>query len=87
MASVVQVSEDHQLRWGSYVSQIENLDDAIRDCVINTLRHIGRDSVPELAIVFVGSAHGKDFGKVVPILRALVPSLKHIFGCTVSFLA
>ena len=39
---------------------------------------------PELAIVFVSAAFGSDFDRLVPLLRERLPSLKHVFGCSVG---
>ncbi|KAI8476657.1 MAG: FIST N domain-containing protein [Monoraphidium minutum] len=37
---------------------------------------------PELALVFAAAAYGDGLEEVVPALRQLVPSLRHVFGCT-----
>ncbi len=41
------------------------------------------DPQPELAIVFVSAAFGPDFDRLVTLLRERLPSLKHVFGCSV----
>lgn len=46
------------------------------------LGSIGPDATPQLAIIFITSALGSEFDQVVPIIRELVPSLKHIIGCS-----
>lgn len=38
----------------------------------------------DIAIVFVSAAFGNDFDRLVPLLRERLPSLKHVFGCSVS---
>lgn len=74
----------NEIRWGSYVSTKEDLPDAIEEAVDRIMGSIGNDSQPELAIVFVSSTHGPDYSTVVPLLRKRLPSLKHVFGCSVS---
>eukprot|EP00197_Chlamydomonas_leiostraca_P009428 CAMPEP_0202883004 /NCGR_PEP_ID=MMETSP1391-20130828/38796_1 /ASSEMBLY_ACC=CAM_ASM_000867 /TAXON_ID=1034604 /ORGANISM="Chlamydomonas leiostraca, Strain SAG 11-49" /LENGTH=173 /DNA_ID=CAMNT_0049565947 /DNA_START=14 /DNA_END=532 /DNA_ORIENTATION=+ len=73
---------ESEIRWGSYCSKKENLVAALEEAVENILDNIGRDSQPELAIIFVSSVHGPDFDAVVPFLRKKLPSLKNIFGCS-----
>lgn len=73
------------LRWGSFVSKLSSLEASIDEAVRNILASIGPDSQPELAIVFVSSVFGpENFDVVVPRLREAVPSLKYVFGCSVS---
>jgi small ligand-binding sensory domain FIST len=71
-----------RIRWGSYVSSLPILELAAKEAVDTILGSIGRDSKPELAVVFVTSSLGSEFDQVVPTLRELVPSLKHIIGCS-----
>lgn len=71
------------LRWGSYLSRLPKLELAAREAVDNILAAIGPDAEPQLAIVFVTADFGEEFDAVVPLLRRLVPSLKHVIGCSV----
>ena len=73
-----------EIRWGSYLSKSPSLPDAVNEAVDRILESIGRDSQPELALVFVSSVYGPDFESVVPMLRERLPSLKSVFGCSVS---
>ena len=73
------------IRWGSFVSKQLSLAAAVDEAVSDIMESIGQDSAPELAIVFVTSTFGPEFDQLVPLLRAKVPSLKHIFGCSVGF--
>ncbi len=73
-----------EIRWGSFVSKQLLLAAAIDEAVADIMESIGQDSEPELAIVFVTSTFGPEFEQLVPTLRAKVPSLKHIFGCSVG---
>lgn len=73
-----------EIRWGSFLSTEESLDDAVDECVGKIMAAIGPDAAPDLAIVFVSAVHGPDFDQLVPLLRDRVPSLKHVFGCSVG---
>eukprot|EP00195_Chlamydomonas_chlamydogama_P011605 CAMPEP_0202908360 /NCGR_PEP_ID=MMETSP1392-20130828/45772_1 /ASSEMBLY_ACC=CAM_ASM_000868 /TAXON_ID=225041 /ORGANISM="Chlamydomonas chlamydogama, Strain SAG 11-48b" /LENGTH=284 /DNA_ID=CAMNT_0049597645 /DNA_START=109 /DNA_END=959 /DNA_ORIENTATION=- len=79
--SIVKTSNS-EFRWGSYVSKHEVLELAVDEAVENIKKSIGQDSEPELAIVFITTAHGEEFEDVIPLLRERLPSLKHIFGCS-----
>lgn len=57
---------------------------AVNEAVQQIMAAIGEDAQPELALVFVSCVHGSNFEQVVPLLRARLPSLKTIFGCSVS---
>lgn len=70
--------------WSSYVSRRINLDLAIDEAVAGALRHREQQWGPELAIVFLSSAYVAEYGQLVQQLRAKIPSLKYIFGSTVS---
>jgi hypothetical protein len=71
--------------WGSFLSSSEVVDVAIAECVDAILQSIGRDAQPELALVFVSSAYGAQYERIIPALRELVPSLKCVYGCSVSW--
>lgn len=73
-----------EIRWGSFVSQQAELEDAVEEAVQAIRERIGKDAQPELALVFVSSVHGEEFNRVVPLLRERLPSLRYIFGCSVS---
>ena len=64
------------------MSSLPILELAAKEAVDTIMNSIGKDSRPELAIVFVTSSLGSEFDQVVPTLRELVPSLKHIIGCS-----
>jgi hypothetical protein len=72
-----------EFRWGAYLSTKDFIDDAIAEAVERILQSIGSDSEPELALVFVSSAYGSQYERIVPTLRELVPSLKCIYGSSV----
>jgi hypothetical protein len=82
--TVVKVPEaGAEIRWGSFLSKEEDLEAAVDEAVRAIQDSIGEDVKPELALVFVSSLHGEEFDRVVPLLRKRVPSLRHIFGCSV----
>lgn len=70
-------------RWGSFLSSLPTVPDAVAEAVQATIASIGPDAQPQLAIVFVTSEYSAQFDLVVPTLRQLLPSLKHIIGCSV----
>lgn len=74
-----------EIRWGSCIVKQDtcNLPAAVNEAVKNILDSIGHDSEPELAMVFISSVYGQEFEDLVPLLREKIPSLKHIFGCSV----
>jgi hypothetical protein len=83
--TVVKVPEaGSEIRWGSFLSTEESLEAAVDEAVRTIKDSIGEDAKPELALVFVSSLHGEEFDRVVPLLRERVPSLRHIFGCSVG---
>lgn len=73
-----------EFRWGSFLSRKEFIDDAVAEAVSSILQNIGKDAQPNIALVFVSSAYGQQYDRVVPALRELVPSLQCIYGCSVS---
>jgi hypothetical protein len=73
-----------EFRWGSFLSRKEFIDDAVAEAVSSILLNIGKDAQPNIALVFVSSAYGQQYDRVVPALRELVPSLQCIYGCSVS---
>jgi hypothetical protein len=84
--SIVQMPNNpgQEIKWGCYLSRNKSLRPAIREAVSKVLDSLGGAAVqPSLALVFVSSVHGAEFEQVIPILRELVPSLKHVFGCSV----
>lgn len=56
----------------------------MEEAVAKIMGSIGADSLPEMALVFVSASHEDDFDHLVPLLRKRLPSLKNIFGCSVS---
>ncbi len=80
---VKQPGADKEVRWGSALSRATTLSEAMDEAVGSILGSIGRDSKPDLAIVFASSVHGEEFEQLVPMLRERVPSLRTVFGCSV----
>jgi deleted-in-malignant-brain-tumors protein 1 len=77
-------SGDHQ--WGSFCSRGADVSGALADCIdaIQGSWRTDSSQEPQLAIVFVSQTYDADINDVVAELRARLPSLKHIFGCSVS---
>jgi len=70
--------------WGSGMSRSLNLELALDQACAQALSTSApeNDVAPDLAIVFISSAYAEQYEQVVPILRARLPSIKHIVGCT-----
>ncbi len=77
-------SGDQTFKWGSYLSRELELDAAIAEATAAILGEMGPDSRPDLALVFASNHWSDDMGEVVGLLRKAVPSVKCVFGCTVS---
>ena len=82
--TVVPASTDGEIRWGSYISKLPTLEAAIEEAVLNIQASIGEDAQPQLAMVFVTSRHEEEYSSILSMLRARLPSLKYLFGCSVS---
>lgn len=72
------------IQWGSCVSTRSKLKAALAEAVTNINSGMDRTFEPELAIVFASCSYGRELEKLVPLLRAQCPTLKYIFGSTVS---
>lgn len=73
-----------QAALGAFLSTTPSAVDAVAEAVAAIREGVGGDAfAPELALVFATAAHGDALQDVVPTLRRLVPSLRHVFGCTV----
>jgi small ligand-binding sensory domain FIST len=77
---------DKLIRWGSALSRDEELEAAIEEAIadVKAGMEAGADFAPDLALVHASSVHGDDFESVVPLLRQKLPSLRTIFGSSVS---
>lgn len=83
-ASVVS-SRHGDLAWASCVSSQPSVSTAIQeavDCIHQNQQDGGLDL--NLAIVFASCNYGSQLQDVVAVVRRAVPSVRHIFGCTVS---
>ena len=71
---------------GSFLSTKPDTLEAVQEAVSAIAARLGGEGSfqPELALVFATAAYGGGLEEVVPALRQLVPSLRHVFGCTVS---
>jgi hypothetical protein len=78
------VAAPGSFQWSSNISRRINLDLAIEEAVAGALSSKATGWEPELAIVFLSSAYVAEYDQLVKLLRHRVPSLKHIFGSTVS---
>jgi hypothetical protein len=68
---------------GSFLSSRPDAAQAVQEAVDAIRGALGGDAFePELALVFATAAYGPGLEGVVPALRQLVPSLRHVFGCT-----
>ncbi|KAF8063849.1 hypothetical protein HT031_003706 [Scenedesmus sp. PABB004] len=72
------------IMWSSHVSRRINADLAIEEAVAGALAAAPPGCAPELAIVFVSSAYVAEYGDIVALLRKRLPSLRHVFGSSVS---
>lgn len=75
------------LQWASAVSTRPDLDKAINDAIAAASKGLAAGQPPELAFVFLSSAYNEQVDDTVALLRAKLPSLKHVFGCSVSVIA
>jgi hypothetical protein len=74
------------VRLGSFLSTEPSARSAVAEAVAAIRAGFGGGGAPfepELAIVFAAAAYGDGLEEVVPALRELVPSLRHVFGATV----
>jgi hypothetical protein len=89
VASTV-ATETEPIQWGCYLSRKAILADAVDECISQVAQAMNDDPQgaryafqPELAIVFISSAYGKEFDSLIPMLTERLPSLKTVFGCSV----
>jgi small ligand-binding sensory domain FIST len=71
--------------WSSFVSRRINLELAVEEAVEKALASQPPGWQPELGVVFVSSAYASEYGALLRLLRARVPSLQRIIGSSVSF--
>jgi hypothetical protein len=73
-----------RLQWSSYVSRRINLDLAVEEAVEEVLKDFQPDTPATVAVVFLSSAFVGEYDQVVAELRKRLPSLKVVWGSTVS---
>lgn len=73
-----------RLQWSSYVSRRINLDLAVEEAVEEVLKDFQPETPATVAIVFLSSAFVGEYDQVVAELRKRLPSLKVVWGSTVS---
>lgn len=82
---VANASQPQALKWASHVSSKPDVSDALNEAVKRIMKSTGsKDTDFDVAFVFVSSLYDSEVEDAVPLLRKKVPSLKHIFGCSVS---
>ncbi|GBF92765.1 hypothetical protein Rsub_05134 [Raphidocelis subcapitata] len=67
---------------GSFLSLRPDAASAVAEAVEAITSRHGPCFQPTLAVVFAAAAYGDGLEEVVPALRQLLPSLRHVFGCT-----
>ena len=88
VASTVATSTE-PIQWGCYLSRKAILADAVDECIAQVTQAMRADPQwpgefqPELAIIFISSAYGREFDSLIPMLTERLPSLKTVFGCSV----
>jgi small ligand-binding sensory domain FIST len=80
---VVQTAKS-EIRWGSYVSSKPTVHDAVEEAVERISAGLSPDFAPDIALVFASCSYGQDLENVVSEIRKQLPSVKRIFGCSVS---
>ncbi len=76
-----------EVRLGSFLSGKVKVADALEEAVAAISRGLGGAPFqPDVALVFATAAYAEQLEQVVPALRRLAPSLRHVFGCTVRAL-
>jgi len=71
------------VRWASAMSQHSDLERALEQAVKAGLKALGPGPPPEVALVFVSGQYNSQVDGTVALLRRRLPSLKHVFGCSV----
>lgn len=95
VTTTVVSTPEGDVKVGAFLSRAASASDAVREAVAAIRAGLEQGGAsasgggsssfePELAIVFATAAHGDGLEDVVPALREAVPSLRHVFGCTVS---
>jgi hypothetical protein len=82
--AVPSVAAPGSFQWSSNISRRINLDLAVEEAVSGALSNQATGWEPELAVVFLSSAYVAEYDQLVDLLRQRVPSLKHVFGSSVS---
>lgn len=83
-ASSVIASKRGDLAWASCVSSLPSVNAAVQEAVDSILEQQDDDFEPDLAIVFASCNYGSQLQDVVSAIRRQVPSVRHVFGCSVS---
>jgi hypothetical protein len=71
--------------WASCVSSKTTVRSAVEDAVSSIMQQ-QPDFQPDLALVFASCNYGSQLQDVVRAIRREVPSVRHVFGCSVSSL-
>lgn len=83
-ASSSVISSSHgDMVWASCVSSKTTVRSAVEDAVASIMQQ-QPDLQPDLALVFASCNYGSQLQDVVRAIRREVPSVRHVFGCSVS---
>lgn len=74
---------DVQFKYGTYVSTKKDVAAAIKESVSEITANLDSGFAPELAILFVTQSYDQQTDGAVQLLLEQVPSLKHVYGCSV----
>jgi hypothetical protein len=76
-------SRHDDMVWASCVSSKTTVRSAVEDAVSSIMQQ-QPDLQPDLALVFASCNYGSQLQDVVRAIRREVPSVRHVFGCSVS---
>jgi hypothetical protein len=76
-------SRHDDMVWASCVSSKSTVRSAVEDTVSSIMQQ-QPDLQPDLALVFASCNYGSQLQDVVRAIRREVPSVRHVFGCSVS---
>ena len=77
--------DHHGFKWATNVSRHGNVYFAIDETSQACFARMGDAAAePTVALFFASSSYSVEFDRIIPVLRAKVPSLQQIIGCTVS---
>lgn len=77
-------SQHGDLVWASCVSSQPSVTTAVVEAVESIQKQQSSEFEPDLAIVFASCNYGSQLQDVVKAIRREVPSVRHVFGCSVS---